>query len=194
MLMLFFEFKYAPCGHIVTGDPKLIENSKLRDLVTKGPKFRENKSFTWKQNFESIMSSVEDYARSWAKYEDSDINTLSEWVKSIRKLVKQRIGRLRRVMSTKYNSIFKDPNVSAELADLHDQFVLTPADKASNNIVFVCKKYYFECLIHELGLNIPSKNPTYTATTISESEILDNHKSVVLSFGINTDTSTAELV
>ena len=189
------KFKYAPCGHIVTGDPNLIENSKLRDLITKGPKFRENKSFTWKQNFESIMNSVENFARAWAKTEDSDVNTLSEWVKSIRKLVKQRIGRLRRVMSTKYDSIFKDPNVSAELTDIHDRFVLTPADKASNNIVFVCKKYYYECLIRELGLNNPSKNPTYTATTLSQSEILDNHNSVLLSFGIkvNTDTSTTEL-
>ena len=55
------------------------------------------------------MNSVEDYARTWAKAEDSDINSLSEWVKSIRKLVKKRIGRLRKVMSTKYESIIKDP-------------------------------------------------------------------------------------
>jgi hypothetical protein len=29
----------------------------------------------------------------------------------------------------------------------HDKYVIVPADKASNNIVFVCKSYYFECLI-----------------------------------------------
>jgi hypothetical protein len=30
-------------------------------------------------------------------------------------------------------------------ARLHDNFVLVPADKASNNIVFVYKYYYYEC-------------------------------------------------
>jgi hypothetical protein len=39
------------------------------------------------------------------------------------------------------------------LSSLHDKYVIVPADKASNNIVFVCKSYYFECLIKELGIN-----------------------------------------
>ena len=89
------------------------------------------------------MNSVEDYARTWAKAENSDVNSLSEWVKSIRKLVKKRIGRLRKVMTSKYDSIFTDPQVSSELSELHDKFILTPVDKASNNIVFVCKKILF---------------------------------------------------
>ena len=187
------KFKYLPCEHVVTGDPNFIRNSKLRDLITKGPKFRENQSFTWKENFESIMNSVEAYARTWAKTEDSDVNSLSEWIKSIRKLVKRRIGRLRGVMTTRYDSVFKDPQVSSELSELHDKFILTPVDKASNNIVFVCKKYYFDCLIQELGFDMPSNNPTYTATTFSESEVLDNHTSVLSSFGISVNSDSLEL-
>ena len=86
------------------------------------------------------MNSVEEYARKWAKSEATDVNTLSEWVKSIRKLLKQRKGRLRNVMCTRSASIFKDPQVNKELSEIQDQFVLVPADKACNNIVFVCKK------------------------------------------------------
>jgi hypothetical protein len=41
------------------------------------------------------------------------------------------------------------------LSSLHDKYVIGPADKASNNIVFVCKSYYYECLIKELGLDNP---------------------------------------
>ena len=187
------KFKYEPCGHIVTGDSTFINNSKLRDLITKGPKFRENKSFTWKENFELVMNAVEVYARSWAKAESADVNSLSEWVKGIRSLVKRRIGHLRNSMSTKYVSIFKDPDVNSELSKLHDKFIFVPADKASNNIVFVCKKYYFQCLIQELGLNSQSGNPTYSSTTFSESEVLDNHTSVLSSFGINVDKDSLEL-
>ena len=33
------------------------------------------------------MDSVEDYARQWAKREKVDLDTLSEWVKSVRSLI-----------------------------------------------------------------------------------------------------------
>jgi hypothetical protein len=36
----------------------------------------------------------------------------------------------------------------------------SPADKASNNIVFVCKSYYFEYLIKELGINSNTSSNT----------------------------------
>jgi hypothetical protein len=39
------------------------------------------------------------------------------------------------------------------------------ADKASNNIVFVCKNYYYECLLNELGSTTTSGNPTRTNLT-----------------------------
>ena len=42
---------YAPCGHIVTGDLKIVRNIKLRDLLSKGPKYREPVSYSWHQNF-----------------------------------------------------------------------------------------------------------------------------------------------
>jgi hypothetical protein len=41
----------------------------------------------------------------------------------------------------------------SSLSNVHDKYVIIPADKASNNIVFVCKSYYFECLIKELGID-----------------------------------------
>ena len=33
-------FLYAPCGHIVTGDLNIVRNTKLRDLLSEGPKYR----------------------------------------------------------------------------------------------------------------------------------------------------------
>ena len=64
-------------------------------------------------------------------------------------------------------------------------FVIVPADKASNNFTFVCKKYYVSILIEELGLKSLPGNPTYNLTDFSASEVLDNHKSVLTSFGID---------
>ena len=49
-------------------------------------------------------------------------------------------------MSTRYKYVCEN-EIAANLADIHDIYVVVPADKASNNAVFFCKKYYIHCLI-----------------------------------------------
>jgi hypothetical protein len=75
-------------------------------------------------------------------------------------------------MRTIYPSLFKNTEVVNELRRLHDNIVLVPADKASNDIVFVCKNYYYECLLNELGFTSTSGNPTYTRSNFTKDEIL----------------------
>ena len=145
------EFLYAPCGHIVTGDLSIVRNQKLKDVLRNGPKYREPVSFSWHQNFNIIMDACEEYARRWAKKEDVEVDTLSEWVKSIADVLKRTIRRLKRSFNTRHEFIFCDPKVVRELSRLHENFVIVPADKASNNYIFVCKKYYVSILIEELG-------------------------------------------
>jgi hypothetical protein len=76
---------------------------------------------------------------------------------------------------TRSTSIFKDPNVAKHLSLLHDKYGIVSADKAPNNIVFVCKSHDIDCLIKELGIAIALGNPTYTPTTLPKEAILDNH-------------------
>ena len=80
-----------------------------------------------------------------------------------------------------------------ELHRLHENFVLVPADKASNNIVFVCKSYYYNCLINELGFTSTSRNPTYTQSNLTKDEILPNHRSVLNTFNIPNNQDQFEL-
>jgi hypothetical protein len=87
----FSPFNYSPAGHNITGDVNAIQNEDLRSLILKGSKFREPRSFKWQQNFMSIMDSVEEYAIHWTKSEGEKFDTLYEWIKSIRKLLKSRL-------------------------------------------------------------------------------------------------------
>ena len=139
------------------------------------------------------MDACEEYARRWAKKEDVEVETLSEWVKSIADVLKRRIRRLKRSVNTRHESIFCDPDVVRKLFRLNENFVIVPADKASNNYTFVCKKYYVSILIKELGLNWLPGNPTYNLTDFSASEVLDNHKSVLTSFGIDPNEDELKL-
>jgi hypothetical protein len=69
--------------------------------------------------------------------------------------------------------------VRNELERLREEFVLVPAKKACNNIVFVCKAHYYNCILNELGIKSTFGNPTYTPTALSKDEILQNHRSVL---------------
>jgi hypothetical protein len=96
-------------------------------------------------------------------------------------------------MSIRSTSIFKDPNVAKHLSPLHDKYVIVSADKAPNNIVFVCKSHYIDCFTKELGIDNSLGSPTYTPTTLTKEEILDNHRSVLCSFGISTKDEELDL-
>jgi hypothetical protein len=103
------------------------------------------------------MDAVEDYARRWIKREvdqDPELESLSHWVRTIRFLVQGRIHKLKNCVNSRPKSVFKDQEAVKCLFSLHDKYVIVPADKASNNIVFVCKSYFFECLLKDLGIHI----------------------------------------
>ena len=157
-------FIYNPTGHVVIGDLKNINNTSLR----KGPKYREPKSINWKHNFKILMDAVGDCTRQWAKRE-KEFDNLSEWVESVRSLIQIRtFFKVSVSISTSSTSIFKDPNVAKHLSLLHHQYVIVSADKVPNNIAFVCKSHYINCLIKELGIVNSLGNPTYTPTTLTK--------------------------
>ena len=60
-----------------------------------------------------------------------------------------RIRRLKHSVKTRHEFISSDPDVVTELSRLHENFVIVPADYASNNYTFVCKRYYVDILIEE---------------------------------------------
>ena len=101
-------------------------------------------------------------------------------------MLKRRIRRLNHLVNSRRDSIFSDPDVVTELSRLHENFVIVPADKSSNNNTFVCRRYYVDFMIEELGLHLLPGNPTYNLTDFSTSEVLDNYKSVLTSFDIQT--------
>ena len=183
-------FNYSPSGHVITGDLNIIENESLRNVISHGPKFREPQRLNWNLNFKTIMDAIEDYARSWIKREkeqEPEVESLSDWVRTIRSLVQGRIANLRKHTYKRPKSVFNDHEALDCLSSLQDKYVIVPADKASNNIVFVCKAHYLNCLIKELGIDKDTPgNTTYKRTTFDKDEILNNHKSFMSSLNINT--------
>ena len=57
------KFCYEPHGHVITGDVRVIENAKLRELVAKGPKSRESNRVNWKATETMFLESIDLYAK-----------------------------------------------------------------------------------------------------------------------------------
>ena len=126
--------------------------------------------------------------------QDPELESLSDWVRTIRSLVKGRIHKLKNCVNSRPKSVFKDQEAVKCLSSLLDKYVIVPADKASNTIVFVCKSYYFECLIKELGMNSnTSSNTTYKPTSFDKDEILTNHRSFMTSLNIPSGKESEDL-
>ena len=53
----------------------------------------------------------------------------------------------------------------------HDKYIIVYSNKTDNNIAFVCKSHYVDCLINEIGIDNSLGNPTYTSTTLTKEEI-----------------------
>ena len=53
------EYSDPPHGHVVTGDLRVIENSKLRKLFSKGPNYRENKTINYHKCMNGIKNGID---------------------------------------------------------------------------------------------------------------------------------------
>ena len=131
-----------------------------------------------------VSDSINLYAEQWSKREQVDLKYLSEWKDQIKELVVERILSLKEKIRSPKQKILNDPDVKDTLRRLHDDFV--PADKAANNVIVVCKKYYIETLMRELGINTTniSPNSTYIPSTDSFDEILKSHCKFIESVGL----------
>ena len=57
------KFCYEPHGHVITGDLRVTENARLRELVAKGTKYREPNSVNWKPTKTMFWESIDLYAK-----------------------------------------------------------------------------------------------------------------------------------
>ena len=147
---------------VTAGDLRLIKNNKLRKLFAKGPKYRERKLVNWKLTEEKLVTAVKEYAQSWCDKHKLSIVVLKSWISVVSEKIKAKISALKEKKPFDCDKqVLKSTECLDALEQLKDQFVVVPIDKASNNIAFVCKRFYAQVLVSELGLDNKNSCPTY---------------------------------
>ena len=174
------EYKDSSHNHIITGNFNIIENSTLRDMFKKGPKYRLPQRINWQEDKKIIVNFLDVYIDKWIKKEKKldnshsiDRNSLTCWKKEILSIVDRKI-----ISGTKLfgntSSIRLEGRLREELERLQSKFVLTPTDKAQNNILFTCKYYYLKVLREELTK--PGQS-TYNRSVLMLAIVINKRKS-----------------
>ena len=86
----------------------------------------------------------------WAKWEIVELSVLSSWKEMVKVQIEERISKLKQNFKQATGKVLQNVDLKACLSDLDNKYVFVPADKAPNNIIIICKRYYIETLIKEL--------------------------------------------
>ena len=116
-----------------------------------------------------------------------ELSVLSSWKEMVKGQIEERISKLKQNFKQPTGKVLQNLDVKAFLSDLHNKYVFVPAVKAPNNIIIICKRYYIETLIKELGLDncsTPTGNSTYTSCQMSFEGIINTHDTFMTSLGI----------
>ena len=81
------KYCYQPAGHIVTGDLKIITDSRIRSIICKGPKYRFPVPIDFKSCREEIAGALQEFCNRWCKREHVESNALNSWKLNIFKII-----------------------------------------------------------------------------------------------------------
>ena len=179
--------------HIITGDLRLVENNKLRKLLTKGPNFREPRSTNFKVAFEKIKTAINECVEKMSNKTGYPTQIFNEWKEKIFEKVNAKIYFLKtKLKQIKTRSVLKDPEVQQCLENIHRHFVVVPIDKASNNYAFICKYYYITKLLSEVGITGP-QSTTYNLTDRTAQNIISFNKKLSEKYDLTVDQKNESL-
>ena len=85
------KFIYPSAGHVITGNLKIIPESRIRNIVSKGPKYRFPSQIDFNRCREEIVSALNEFGNRWCKRESVESNAMKERKLSIFSIVDKRI-------------------------------------------------------------------------------------------------------
>ena len=117
-----------------TNKLNVIPDAKVRNIISKGPKYRFPSNIDFSKCRREIAASLNDFSNR----ENVEPDALKEWKINIFKIIDTRISfysRNTHLLPPKPKSSFR--HLKRGIQDFHINYVLVPADKAANNVVVV---------------------------------------------------------
>ena len=131
-------YLYPSAGHVITGYLNVIPDTRVRNIIIKGPKYRFPSNIDFSKCCRETAASLKDFSNCWCKRENAEPDALKEWKINIFKIIDTRISFYSpntHLLPPKPKSSF--PHLKRCIQDFHINYVLLPAEKAANNVVVV---------------------------------------------------------
>ena len=167
----YSDFVYGPHGHVHTGCLDIITCSPLRDVMRKGAKYRLKPTVSKDKLTKTIESALIKLQGKLARKYKVVKEEFELWMKAIMDKVRSRVKSLSS-SQLESNDVFRNKEVQKYIEHLHSRFVIVPVDKASNNFAIICRKFYIEVLMKELGFANGEiiGNPVYKHVNITDTK------------------------
>ncbi len=181
-------YKYLPVGHIITGDLSIVKDLALRNLLSKGTKYRIPKHLDWYKTKTAACDALMKYVSHLSRKFGLSSILFQQFLQRCFIIIDNRINFLKRHKIEVPKSLWNNDTKSS-LEILHKKFVIVPADKAANNYVFICQKFYLDVMCEELGITWTTNSPTVTGNNTyipiqeSKDSILTRHIQILAAYG-----------
>ena len=180
-------FKYEPSGHVITGNLKLVKCKGLKSILSKGAKYRLPKPIDLNEVKTAALNAIDIATAKLCNKFKLPISQYQDYKQKFCNILNSRL----------HHAKIVQPEITwydyRELNRLQEQFIIVPADKAANNYIFVCKKYYAEVICSELGVSLYGKtlrcngNGTYQHCPLTTEKIISMHVNINKQFGLNVN-------
>ena len=176
-----------------------VNNERLRQPISKGPKYREPKQICFEEAREEIQTSTDQFVVRISNDKGIHKNHFSEWRSHVMSSVNGKICTLKnKITCIKVKSIFSEHEVKNTMFSLKEDIVIVPIDKAANNVAFICKHFYALTIIKELNLDChlsnQDDNNTYTfIDNKTKDQINKEHKLCLSEHKINLANNMQDL-
>lgn len=170
--------------HVFTGDLTFIENTNLRTLLAKGLNYRDQTKPSKSNAIKAIKGGLCNYINKMSKKLKKPLAVFDEWKWTVLDHVE---NSLKSKKPYNYNSVLSDNKVIDDLKKLHEEYVLVPTDKASNNVTIVCKKFYVSLINKEILSN------NFQVIDKTPQSIVEEHKQFLDTVGIKMETENERL-
>ena len=95
------DFKDPDHGHVVTGDLRIVEDVKLRKLLSKGPNYREPRTINYNKCKNEILKSLDNFITLLIERHKLAIQDLNDWRTAIITALDDKINHLKSVVKPK---------------------------------------------------------------------------------------------
>ena len=178
---------YEPHRHVITGNLDIIPDENLRLLLSYGTKFREPTYLLPDDLFTSLSNDIEEFIIKKSRKYKLQTHKFEEWKNEVKRVLKNKIAFFaehKPYLFIKKTSILKENNIRKCLESLREKYIISSIDKATNNYVFICKKYYLITLMTELGIDLNTLvctgNGTYQpVNNMNEIDIINSHYDII---------------